>query len=60
MGLQEALSSEEMETLIQEEMDWIQNKENIINTIKMQSVEEALKKAAEITRERVYDLLNML
>ena len=58
--LQEALSSEEMETLIQEEMDWIQNKENIINTIKMQSVEEALKKAAEITRERVYDLLNML
>lgn len=57
---QEALSSEEMETLIQEEMDWIQNKENIINTIKMQSVEEALKKAAEITRERVYDLLNML
>lgn len=58
--LQEALSSEEMETLIQEEMDWIQNKENIINTIKMQSGEEALKKAAEITRERVYDLLNML
>lgn len=58
--LQEALSSEEMETLIQEEMNWIQNKENIINTIKMQSGEEALKKAAEITRERVYDLLNML
>lgn len=58
--LQEALSSEEMETLIQEEMDWIQNKENIINTIKKQSGEEALKKAAEITRERVYDLLNML
>ena len=26
----------------------------------MQTGEEALKKAAEITRERVYDLLNML
>lgn len=58
--LQKALSSEKMENLIQEEMNWIQNKEDIVNSIKMQSGEEALKKAAEITRERVYDLLNML
>lgn len=58
--LQEALSSEDMDTLTQEELDWITGKENIINSAENPSAEETLIKVAEITKERVYELLDRL
>ena len=58
--LQEALSSEDMDTLTQEELDWITGKENIINSAENPSAEETLTKVAEITKERVYELLDRL
>ena len=58
--LQEALSSEDMDALTQEELDWIAGKENIINSAENPSAEETLIKVAEITKERVYELLDRL
>ena len=58
--LQEALSSEDMDALTQEELDWITGKENIINSAENPSAEETLIKVAEITKERVYELLDRL
>ena len=58
--LQEALSSEDMDALTQEELDWITGKENIINSAENPSAEEILAKVAEITKERVYELLDRL
>ena len=58
--LQEALSSEDMDALTQEELDWIAGKDNIINSAENPSAEETLIKVAEITKERVYELLDRL
>lgn len=58
--LQNALSSEDMDALTQEELDWITDKENTVNSLGSPSGEEGLTKAAEMTKERVYELLNRL
>ena len=58
--LKNTLSSEEMDALTQEEIEWINNKEAIVNSIKNTSETDALIKAAEITKERVYVLLDRL
>ena len=58
--LQTALSAEEMDTLTQEEMDWIQNKESTISSMQMQSQEEAAVTAAALTKQRVYELIERL
>ena len=46
--------------MTQEELDWITGKENIINSAENPSAEETLIKVAEITKERVYELLDRL
>lgn len=58
--LKNTLSSEEMDVLTQEEIEWINNKEATVNSIKNTSETDALIKAAEITKERVYVLLDRL
>lgn len=58
--LKSTLPAEEMDTLTQEEVEWINNKENTISSIKSVSESEALRKAAELTKERVYVLFDKL
>lgn len=58
--LKNTLSSEEMDVLTQEEIEWINNKENTVNSIKNMSETDALIQAAEITKQRVYVLLDRL
>lgn len=58
--LKNTLPSEEMDVLTQEEIEWINSKENTINSIRNVSETDALIKAAELTKERVYVLLDRL
>lgn len=58
--LKNVLPSEDMEALTQDEIDWINNKENTVNAIRNVSETDALMKAAEFTKERVYVLLDRL
>lgn len=58
--LKNALPSEEMDVLTQEEVEWINNKENTISSIRSVSEAEALLEAVELTKERVYVLLDRL
>lgn len=58
--LKNTLSSEEMDVLTQEEIEWINNKESTVNSIRNESETDSLIKAAELTRERVYVLLDKL
>lgn len=58
--LQNTLSSEEMDILTQEEIAWINSKENTINSIESISETDALIKAVELTKERVYVLIDRL
>lgn len=64
--LKQSLPADEMESLTQDELSWINDKESKISEAgmefeggSMRSMAEA-SKAAEITKERVYYLLNML
>ena len=58
--LKETLSPEDMEALTNEEIDWITEKEETVNSMTTLSEGEILAKAAELTKERVYELLNRL
>ncbi len=58
--LKNTLSSEEMDVLTQEEIEWINNKESTVNSIRNESETDSLIKATELTRERVYVLLDKL
>ena len=58
--LKEALSSEEMDNLTQEEMQWISDKEAAINSARNQSEKEALIQGINITKDRVYSLVDKL
>lgn len=58
--LKNMLSSEEMDVLTQEEIEWINNKESTVNSIRNESETDSLIKATELTRERVYVLLDKL
>lgn len=56
--LKEKLSADEMDALTQDELSWINEKEGQVSSAA--SEEEGLELAAELTRERVYYLLDML
>ena len=56
--LKEKLSADEMDALTQDELSWINEKESQVSSAA--SEEEGLELAAELTRERVYYLLDML
>ena len=56
--LKEKLSADEMDALTQDELSWINEKEGQVSSTA--SEEEGLELAAELTRERVYYLLDML
>lgn len=58
--LKETLSLEDMEALTNEELDWITEKEETVNSMTTLSEGEILAKAAELTKERVYELFNRL
>lgn len=58
--LKNSLPSEEMDILTQEEIEWITSKENIVHSIENISETDALIKALELTKERVYVLLDRL
>ena len=47
-----------MDVLTQEEVEWINNKENTMSSIRSVSETEALLEAVELTKERVYVLLD--
>ena len=47
-----------MDVLTQEEVEWINNKENTISSIRSVSEAEVLLEAVELTKERVYVLLD--
>ena len=54
------LSTEAMDALTQEEIDWIADKEQDMATAEKQSEEDALTTAIDRTQERVYYLLDRL
>ena len=56
--LKEKLSADEMDALTQDELSWINEKEGQVSSTA--SEEEGLELAAELTREIVYYLLDML
>lgn len=56
--LKEGLSTDEMDALTQDELSWIASKESQVSFA--ESEEEGLKLAAELTRERVYYLLDKI
>lgn len=58
--LKNTLSSEEMDVLTQEEIEWINNKESTVNSIRNESETDSLIKSTELTKERVYVLLDKL
>ena len=58
--LKETLSLEDMEALTNEELNWITEKEETVNSMTTLSEGEILAKAAELTKERVYELFNRL
>ena len=51
---------EDMEALTNEELNWITEKEETVNSMTTLSEGEILAKAAELTKERVYELFNRL
>ena len=54
------ISLEDMEALTNKELDWITEKEETVNSMTTLSEGEILAKAAELTKERVYELFNRL